>query len=403
MDQPFESDVMEDLAAEDPTSSADAFDGYEDMDEEGFYNDNAFADGMDEDAENNAVSFEDDLESDLWDEDAGFSDEFKPHRESQRESNRETHEQGQRRRTMDRGGEKGDRRRRPPRRRPLGHRGPWAPSNNSFEDEFGGDGMDVLTDEANDEFGDTFEIDLSDEFSDDSADALDAMETAIADALEAEDSDEFLRRVTQGIRRAAQVVRRVGRGVGQVARVVGPVASMIPLPQAQAIGAISNIAGRLLADGADEFEALDQILAFAESEDAIDAAAPIIAGLTVRTVMPRAARLNRTTRRQLVHSVRRSTQTLARQQGAQAVRAVPRVVQAVQRTAQRRRIPAQQLPQAVRRATATVARNPRLVSRLAQATQHASTVTQGYSTRIRSGSTQRLVIHGPVEITIRSN
>ncbi len=82
--------------------------------------------------------------------------------------------------------------------------------------------------------------------------------------------------------------------------------------------------------------------------------------------------------------------------------AIPRVVQAVQRTAQRRRMPAQQLPQAVRRTIAHVARNPRLVSRLARATQHASAVTRRYSTETSTGTLQRLVIRGPVEITIRS-
>lgn len=392
MDQPFESDVMEDLAAEAPIASADeSFDEYDGMDEEGFDDEQAFADGMDEFEDD---AFEDNLEGDLWDE---YGDGFEPHRSNQRPSNRPKHEQGQRRRGMDRGGEAADARRQPPRRRPPGHRGPWPPRQNSFSDEYG----DEFSDEFK-SFEDELDADLGDTFSDDAANPLDAMEAAIADALDAEDSDEFLRRVAQGVRRAAGIARQVGRGVGQVARVVGPVASMIPLPQAQAIGAIANIAGRLLADGADEFEALDELLAFAEEEDAVDAAAPIIAGLTVRTIVPRANRLNRSTRRQLVRSVRQSTQTLARRQGARSVRAVPRVVQAVQRTAQRRRVPAQQLPQAVRRATARVARNPRLVSRLARATQHASSVTRRYSTRTRRGIPQRLVIHGPVEITIRS-
>jgi hypothetical protein len=411
MDQPFESDLMEDLAADESISSADEFDHYESMDEEGFAEDDAFADGMDEFAEDSAAPFEDNLEGDLWDDYAESGDEFKPHRTNRRKSNEGTHQKGQRRRSVDQGGEAGDRRRRPVRNRPAGHRGPWPPRDNSFSDEFLSDefldeGMDEFSDELHEDEFDEFEelaADLGDGADDaqDSGDALDAMEEAIADALEAEDSDEFLRRVAQGVRRAAQVARQVGRGVGQVARVVGPVASLIPLPQAQAIGAIANIAGRLLADGADEFEALDEMLAFAEEEDAVDAAAPIIAGLTIRTMMPRAAQLNRTTRRQLVHSVRQSTQTLARRQGAQAVRAVPRVVQAVQRTAQRRRVPAQQLPQAVRRATASVARNPRLVSRLARATQQASAVTRRYATGA-TGIPQRLIIRGPVEITIRS-
>ncbi|MDX2097636.1 MAG: hypothetical protein SFW36_07650 [Leptolyngbyaceae cyanobacterium bins.59] len=407
MDQPFESDVMEDLATDNPVTAYEEFDEYSEIDEDGFNdgfveNLNGFAedeahfsaDAFDEQAEGDL------LEGDLWGDEGDFATE---HRKNQRESNRTRHEQGQRRRGMDQGGEGGDQRRRPPRKRPPGHRGPWPPVQNSSGNQFYGDELDASSEDM-EGLVDDFGGEGADEFTEDGqgADAFDAMEAAIADALEAEDSDEFLRQVVRGVRRAAQVARQVGRGVGQVARVVGPVASMIPLPQAQAIGAIANIAGQLLADGADEFEALDEMLAFAEAEDAVDAAAPIIAGLTIRTIMPRAARLNRTTRRQLVQSVRRSAQTLSRQQGARSIRAIPRVIQAVERTAQRRRIPARQLPQAVRQATASVARNPRLVSRLARATQHASSVTRRYSAGFSSEMPQRLVINGPVEILIRS-
>lgn len=398
MDQPFESDVMDDLAADTPTSSADEFDEYEGMDE-AFEQGDAFADGMDE-FDENIASFEDayegNLEGDLWDDYGESGDEFKPHHTNRRESNRAKHEQGQRRREMDRGRERGDDRRQAPRRRPSGHRGPWPP-HDSFSDE-------LFSEEMN-EFGNGFEQDFGDEFTSgdefaegESVDSIDVMEEAIADALEAEDSDEFLRR----FRQALNVARQVGRGIGSVARVVAPIARAIPHPAAQAVSRVASVAGRLLADGADEFEALDEMLAFAEEEDAVDAAAPVIAGLTIRTMMPRAARLNRTTRRQLVRSVSQSTRTLARRQGAPAIRAIPRVVQAVQRTAQRRRVPAQQLPQAVRRATATVASNPRLISRLAQATRQASSVTRRYSTRASTGIPQRLVIRGPVEIMIRS-
>jgi hypothetical protein len=381
MDQPFESDVMADLAADTRIASADGFDGYDGMDEsfeqDGFEAD-AFGsdemaegmaefsnDGMDEFAD----GFEDNFQGDFWD-DAG--DEFRPSAQMARSVAHTTPQvrmQGRRQRSVQ-------------------------SYDDGFESDFG-DGF------ANDGFA-------NDGFTEDNA--IDAMEASITDALEAEDSDEFFRRVVSGVRRAAQVAQRVGRTVGQVARVVGPIAGAIPLPQAQAVARIANIAGRLLADGADEFEALDAMLAFAADENAVDAAAPMIAGLTIRTIMPRAARLNPTIRRQLVRSVRQSTQTLGRRQGPQAVRAVPRVVQAVQRTAQRQRMPAQQLPQAVQRATARVVQNPRLVSQLARATRHASGVSdqqQRYGGRsqtfnLTGGGTQRLMIRGPVEITIRS-
>jgi len=318
MEQPFEHDLMEDLAGESPLSSAEeAFDEQAGMEAEGFAGEDAFSDEM--------HGFDAGVEEDLLAED---------------------------------GAEEG------------------------------------------------FEADVGDDFAEDygegEANPLEAMEEAIADALDADDSDEFLRRISRGIRTAASIAQRVGRGVGQVARVVGPVASAIPLPQAQLIGRVANIAGRLLADGADEFAALDELLAFAEDEHAVDAAAPVIAGLTIRTIMPRAARLNRTTRRQLVRSVSQSTRALARRQGPQAVRAVPRVVQAVQRTAQRHRMPVQQLPQAVRRAAARVASNPNLVRRLARSPSLTTSTTRQLRVRTGAGAPQRIVISGPVEITIRS-
>src|ERR671937_818038 len=121
------------------------------------------------------------------------------------------------------------------------------------EDEFlsriiGGLGQAVgglLGGQQFEEMEDYGDVDGADEW-----EGVDAMEDAVADALAAEDTDEFFRRLRQIAGRAINVARRVGRGVGQVARVVGPIASMIPLPQAQAIGRIANVAGRLLADGA---------------------------------------------------------------------------------------------------------------------------------------------------------
>src|SRR5215471_8418864 len=124
---------------------------------------------------------------------------------------------------------------------------------------------------------DEFDVDEADE----DMDTLDTMEEAFADALEAEDSDEFLRRVRRGLRSAVRVARSVGRGIGQVARVVAPIASAIPLPQAQAIARVARVAGRVLADGADEFEAIDALVDLAEDEDVMDAAAPAIASMAI--------------------------------------------------------------------------------------------------------------------------
>jgi len=199
---------------------------------------------------------------------------------------------------------------------------------------------------------------------------FDALEDALADALAEEDTDEFFRRlgrIARNVgRRVGQVAGRVGRGIGSVARVVGPIASMIPLPQAQLIGRIANVAGRLLADEADEFEALEDLFDLAETEDAIDAAAPFVSAVALRTAMPNISRLPRQTRRQLVSSVSQATRTLAHRQGPAAARAVPRIVRGVSRTVAQRGLPARSVAPAVRRAAARVAQSPRTVRRLAR-------------------------------------
>jgi hypothetical protein len=206
------------------------------------------------------------------------------------------------------------------------------------------------------------EFDVDDAYDD--GGAFDALEDEMADALEAEDSDEFFRRIARGIRSAAQVARRVGRGVGQVARVVAPIASAIPLPQAQAIARVARVAGRLLADGADEFEAVDALVDLAEAEDVMDAAAPAIASMAIRGTMPQAARLPAATRRQMVQATTRAAQRLATQQGPQAVRALPGVVQTAQRIVQQQGLPPRALPQVIQRVGTRISRNPQLLRRL---------------------------------------
>ncbi|MBN3821756.1 hypothetical protein G3N57_36945 [Paraburkholderia sp. Se-20369] len=148
----------------------------------------------------------------------------------------------------------------------------------------GGSGFDEYDEADGFELAD--EADEGDEFDAagewDGADELDPMEDLVADALDAADGDEFFRRL-------ARVARSVGRGIGTAARAIAPVANMIPLPQAQLIGRIANVAGRLLADGADEFEVFDEMVDGLD-EDGIDAAAPVLAGMLVRRAVPTVAR-----------------------------------------------------------------------------------------------------------------
>lgn len=218
-----------------------------------------------------------------------------------------------------------------------------------------------------DEFDELEEYEAYDEFEGEAEEALDAMEEAVVDALAAEDSDEFFRRLARGIGRVARgavnIARRAAPIVGQIARTVAPIASVIPLPQAQAIGRIANVVGGLMADEADEFEALDELFDLAEFDD-IDAAAPVIAGLTIRSRMPGVARLPRAERRRIVRSVTQATRTVARRQGPQAARAIPGVVRSVQTAVRQRRIRPRATAQAITRTAGRVARSPQLARQL---------------------------------------
>lgn len=221
----------------------------------------------------------------------------------------------------------------------------------------GGDGFDEYDelDEA-DAYDAAAEFDAGDD-GEGFAEDLDAMEEAVADAMEAVDGDEFFRRL-------GRIARTVGRGVGSVARVVAPIASMIPLPQAQLIGRIANVAGRLLADGADDFEAFDEFVE-ALDEEALDAAAPVLAGMVIRRALPNVARAPRPVRRAAVREVTRAVRTVARRQGPRAARAVARAVRATRRIAQRRRLAPRQTVQAVRTVVRRVVQRPQVVRRLA--------------------------------------
>ncbi|MDD5321107.1 MAG: hypothetical protein PHD43_10945 [Methylococcales bacterium] len=272
----------------------------------------------------------------------------------------------------------------------------------------GGDGFDEY-----DEFDEYDAYDV-DEYED--MEALDAMEEAVVDALEAEDTDEFFRRLRRGLGRVARIargaVRTVGRGiraaapiVGQIARTVGPIASLIPHPAAQAVGRLASVAGRVLP--ADEFDTMEDLFDFAEDEDAIDAAAPVIAGLTIRRTMPGVSRLPRPARRQLVRSVTRATRAVARRQGPQAARAVPGVVRTVQSAVRQGRIPPRAAPQAIQRAATRVARSPQATRQMTTRAGMAAARSAGAVGRRRgtcpscSRGGRNFRLRGPVTISIQ--
>lgn len=92
-----------------------------------------------------------------------------------------------------------------------------------------------------------------------------AMEDAMAYALGAEDTDEFLGSIWKGI-------KKVGSVAGKVARVAAPIARLIPHPYAQLAAKGLGLLGKLRAEGASEDEALD---AFAELASYDESALPI--------------------------------------------------------------------------------------------------------------------------------
>ena len=219
-------------------------------------------------------------------------------------------------------------------------------------------------------------------------------------------------RVTRTVGRAAQTAgrvagraRRVAGRVGQVAQQVGRVAgtaAQARIPLRSLIGQLLPMVQQWAQQGFDEADALDELADwFAEEE--MDAALPVLAGVAARTVLRPmlgrvAGQIARPLRRQLVRSATQAAQTLLRRRGPRALRALPRIAQSVGRTAVRRRLRPSVLPQAMRRTAAQVAARPRLLRRLTQA-------PTGVIPRRRYGARampQRFILRGPVEIQIIS-
>ncbi len=130
-------------------------------------------------------------------------------------------------------------------------------------------------------------------------------------------------------------------------------------PNLQRIG--NSIGALIKSLPADEYEALEAMFDWAEEEDAIDEAAPAIAHLTVSLMAPK---LPSSIRHHLLKSITQATRLLGKRQGAEAARAVPAIVQSVLKTAKRRRIPVQALPQKVYRTIAKLGTNQALLTRL---------------------------------------
>lgn len=178
-------------------------------------------------------------------------------------------------------------------------------------EEFEEDGFEAMEGDGFEEFEGTEE---GEEYGEMEAGDEDAFEEAMAYALGAEDTDEFLRRLRRLARRAAPLIRRV-------APIAGAILSRIPHPAAQIAGRAASIAGRLLPQAEDD--AMD---AFAELAVRDRRAIPLVAGVTARRVIgPRAAAMPPAARRAAVRTIAQAARTLVQRGGPQAIRALPKI------------------------------------------------------------------------------
>jgi hypothetical protein len=179
------------------------------------------------------------------------------------------------------------------------------------------------------------------------------MEDAVTDALDADTADEFFGKL---------------RGIlKKVAPFVSKIAPLLPIPGAGLIGKAAEVIGNVAADDADEMDALDGMIDVADEAEAFDAMAPVAAGLAIRKAVPKAARIPRPERKQLVRATTAAARHIARRHGPRAAVAVPAIVRHARKIAVQTGAPVQQLPQIVRRIAAKVARSPQLVRRFANA------------------------------------
>ncbi len=222
-----------------------------------------------------------------------------------------------------------------------------------FEDEFEGEGFEEF-----EGYGDDYAEEAEEEFED-----------AMAYALGAEDTDEFLGKVFSRIKRVAG---RVGRVVGRVARRVSPIAKWIPGPWGRVASMGLGLLGRLRAEGATEEEALE---AFAELAAKNPRARPIVAGLVARTLVKRkGARLPLSIRKKMVKDISKAIKTLTRTRGKRAVRAIVPITKSVKRTAIAKRTPATVRAKILKRAAMKVAKSPKLIKKLSKPSPRAKAV-----------------------------
>lgn len=302
----------------------------------------------------------------------------------------------------------------------------------SYDDGFEGDNMEaeIIMDDANqyDEeaeiYGDeayfgeerskeSFEGVFENEFSREEMNIMDAMEEAVANALDAENSDEFFRQLLSGIR---GIVCNGSQSVGTTGCVAGQASdnSTRGARSAKAVAIGRTGQQRLLtllqqhadqrSDEMDTFEALADLFV----QEGMDEALPILSGVVARVALRPLLQRNgaiagQAVNRQIVRGATQAARNLVSRQGAQAIRALRPIATSVGRVAVRRGMKSAALPNAIRQAVATVAAQPTLARRLAQTTVQTGRTEVPRSRLSISGDgvPRRFVVNGPVEIIIR--
>ncbi|MFL5343851.1 MAG: hypothetical protein ACJ8AT_03620 [Hyalangium sp.] len=202
-----------------------------------------------------------------------------------------------------------------------------------------------------------------------------SLEDAFAQAMDAQDEDEFLRRLSGAFRTAMRVagptLQRIGRRAMPIAvRLLRQAAPQVGGIAGQEIG--RTLAGLLRADAMDAFA--DAAADYASDED-LDAFTSVLGGLAarhvVRSTIPPARRRQQPQQvRALGRAVSRMTTQIARRIvqrfGARALPAVTRVVREVTRLVRQQGASPQAVPRMIRRIGSRVASSPRAVRRLAR-------------------------------------
>ncbi|AFE07304.1 hypothetical protein COCOR_07064 [Corallococcus coralloides DSM 2259] len=202
-----------------------------------------------------------------------------------------------------------------------------------------------------------------------------ALEDTFADAMDAQDEDEFLRRLAAGARRLATVA---GPTFQRIRRRAMPIAMRLIRQAAPRLGGIAGqeigrtLGGLLRADAMDAFA--DAAGDYASDED-MDAFNRVLGGLAARhvvrsTMSPARRRQSPQQARALGRAVGQMTTQLAsrisQRYGPRALPAVTRVVRQVTRLVRQQGASPQAVPRMLRRIGTRVISSPRVVRRLAR-------------------------------------